>query len=826
MMMPPPRALLLAARPHLLAVGLFWLAVMGYFYPVFLQDKHLIQPDDEQDLMMNERVMQEAAQQQTPIFWNPSIFSGMPTYVALAWESPIVACLHSLFTLHIKPPMGALFTALLCMYLMLLCFSVRPALAVFGAFAFAFSSYHAICFLAGHSERLSTLAYMPLLLGGVHLAFRRQKIALGSLLLVVGLSLQLRANHLQIVYYTLLLLLSYTLFCVIVPLKRRNYPHFFKAGGAMVLAGLLGIATAWGSLSSMYEYARHSIRGEHLLAHPTENETTGLGREYAFAYSFRILEPLTLLIPNFQGGTHAETLPAGSAVDRHLAARGIPPDKRREICTALPTYWGDQPISFPNYAGVTVLALFALGLVWAERRLSVWALVITAFACMLAWGRNFAWLNELLFDHMPFYNRFRSQGFVLCLPILCFPLVATLGLERLLGTSGWRRTFAYPFGGVLLVLAVVFLGSFFFSYQGAADALLTRAGYPRWFLFALQEDRRSLLWWDLLRSLVFLLGLFGVFYLGIRHQWSRLVLVLVLGLAVMADLLSVNARLLSHETAFSTKPLKERYPATPADHYILSHNEEEARVLYMPNPFNDNRACYRHASAGGYHAAKLRRYDDLMRFGMSPQMAQLREERKERSVNFSDLYVLNMLNVGYFIFGEEAEDVLHNPMAYGPAWLAKRIRAVQSPMEEITALRGLPNEYAVVDTTQYALNQLAFPATGAVSLLSHTANRIRYRATLEGAALAVFSEVYYPDWKAHVNGEEQPIYRANYLLRALVLPEGDHDIVFTITPNHYAQKRGITRAANYLLLLLLLLSAGWGLWGGSSKPPAQAKDAL
>ena len=824
-MIPTLRALLLAARPHLLAVALFWLAVMGYFYPVFLQDKYLIQPDDEQDLMMNERVRQEAVQQETPIFWNPSIFSGMPTYVALEWESPVVARLHSLFTLCIKPPMGTLFTALFCMYLMLLCFSVRPALAVFGAFAFAFSSYHVICFLAGHSERLSTLAYMPLLLGGVHLAFRRQKIALGSLLLAVGLSLQLRANHLQIVYYTLLLLLSYTLFCVIIPLKRRDYPHFFRAGGAMMLAGLLGIATAWGSLSSMYEYARHSIRGEHLLARPTGDEATGLDKEYAFAYSFRILEPLTLLIPNFQGGTHTETLPAGSAVDRQLAARGVPPDKRREIRMALPTYWGDQPISFPNYAGVTVLALFALGLVWAERRLSVWALAITAFACMLAWGRNFAWLNEFLFDHMPFYNRFRSQGFILCLPILCFPLVATLGLERLLAAPGWRRTFAYPFGGVLLVLAVVFLGSFFLSYQGAADAILIRAGYPRWFLFALQEDRRSLLWWDLLRSLLFLVGLFGVFHLGIRHKWPHLILIFALGLAVMADLLFVNARLLSHRRAFSAKPLKERYPATPADRYILSRNEKGARVLYVPNPFNDNQACYRHASAGGYHAAKLRHYDDLIRLGIAPQVAQLRDEKEEGSVNFSSLYVLNMLNIGYFIFGEKEEDVLCNPMAYGPAWLARRVHAVQGPAEEISALRGLPNKRAVVvDTTQYALDQLAFPAAGTISLLSHTANRLRYRATLKGAALAVFSEVYYPDWKAYVNGEEYPIYRANYLLRALEPPQGGSRHRLHHPAQALRPEKGDYACGQLPAALALVTVRGLGLMG-SSESPAQGTGA-
>lgn len=798
------------SRPHLLVVCCFWAGVMGYFYPVFLQDKHLRQPDDEQDFMMNAWVMREEAAQGAPVFWNPAVFSGMPTYVGLSWNSPVVDTMRSLLSLYIAQPMGMLFTMLLCTYIMLLCFTVRPILAAVGAFTFAFSTYPTICLLAGHSERLGTLAYMPLLLGGIQLALQHNKVLWGCLLLSVGLSLQLYANHLQIVYYTLILLLSYTLFCVLPTLKKNQLPRFAKTSIYLLLAGLLGVATAWGSLSSIYAYTKHSTRGDHALVTQAAVGKVGLDKDYAFAYSFRWLEPLTLLIPNFQGGTHKETLPAHSAVARSLAIRGISPERSKTILSALPTYWGDQPISFPNYAGATTIALFALGLFLVSRKMMLWALMLTLLTCMLSWGRNFALFNDFLFDHLPFYNRFRSQGFVLCLPILGFTLVGTMGLEKLLSAPRWHKKCWQPLAGVLGMLVFIFLCSFFFSYRGAIDTTLQQAGTPSWFLSALQEDRQSMLWRDLLRSACFVSVLGGVLYASFRYVWHPYAMILLVGGVVMTDLLPINRRLLSPQRAFSDKHLSARHPATPADRHILQHNTQAARVLYMPNPFNDNTACYRHETAGGYHAAKLRRYNDLIQFGIAPQLAQLRTQKSAGAVNFSDFYVLNMLNIGYFIFGEQ--DVQHNPLAYGKAWLAKEVYLVPSAEEELLTLERLKSRHSVViDTTQYSLKRRVFSTEGEVNLLAQNANRMHYNASLDEEALVVFSEIYYPDWKAYVNGEIYPIKRVNYVLRALNLPAGEHDIIFTMAPAHYPQKKWMVWSANYLLLLLLLFTIGHSL---------------
>ena len=816
----PMRVLFVAARPHLLAVVFFGLAVVGYFHPVFLQDKELRQPDDEQDLMMNARVAQERAEQKSPVFWNPAVFSGMPTYVGLVWEAPVVAALRTLFRLRIQQPMGTLFTLLFCTYLMMLCFAVRPSLAVLGALFFAFSTYPIICFLAGHSERLSTLAPMPLLLGGLHLALRRGKIYLGGLLVAVGLSLQLHANHLQIVYYTLLLLLSYTLFCVCPALNRRRLLPFLRGMGCLMLAGLLGMATAWGSLSTLYEYAQHSIRGQPTLIAPHSGKNAGLDKDYAFAYSFRKLEPLTLLVPNFQGGTHAETLSDRSAVAQSLIARNVPHEERQTILAALPTYWGDQPISFPNYAGVTVVALFVLGLVLVERKLALWAVGLLLFSCMLAWGRNFSLLNDFLFDYMPFYNRFRSQGFVLCLPLLCFALVAAVGLEKAWSGGAWEQKFWPPLLGVLCVLVVIFLGSFFFSYRGVSDLMLLHAGYPSWFLSALRADRQSLLWHDLLRSATFFVALTAVLYASAYCRASLHLRVLLVGLVCMIDLLPINLRLLPYHGAFSQKTWEERHPPSPADEYILSRNQEEARVLYVPNPFNDNTPSYRHASAGGYHAAKLRRYNDLIRYGMDPALEGLREQRADYDFSAAEAYVFNMLNVGYFIFGRQKEDVVRNSSAFGRAWLAEQIHFVGSPEEEMNLLRTLQDKGSVVmDTTRYPLKKRLFAtesnavAEGTLVLVEDKANRMRYTAVLPRGGVAVFSEIDYPDWQARVNGKVHPILRVNYVLRALRLPPGTHEIIFSIAPRHYAQKKQITLGAN-LLLLLVLCAVLWRMFGG------------
>jgi hypothetical protein len=691
---------------------------------------------------------------------------------------------------------------------LLLSLKVDYRLSAVGAIAFAFSSYFFIIIMAGHMTKALAIAYLPMVVAAVLYTYRGRML-LGGVLTAVTVALELYANHLQITYYLVLMLILIGLVQFIKDFKANNLMDFSKRSGVLILAALLASATAVTRLSTTMEYGTESTRGKSELTNNLDNKTSGLDKDYATSWSYGIAETFTLLIPNFYGGASQGKLTTDS--ETYQAIKRAP--NAKQLIKQLPLYWGTQPFtSGPTYAGSIVMFLFIFGLIFVKSEMRVWILLATIMSIMLAWGKNFMPLTDLFLDYFPGYNKFRAVSMILVVAEFTLPLLGFVALNKfLLEKDEDYETYSkvkdvraqkvshvsvkskklrslnlafYIVGGLSLIFAL--MPSLFFDFVGGQDANLAKNGWP---IDALQADRAGLLSADAWRSFTFIALTFGAMWMFLKNKISSKYVILIVGVLVLADMWTVNKRYLNDDNFARKSKVQVPYKATAADQQILRDTDPNFRVFNQSvSTFNDASTSYFHKSIGGYHGAKLKRYQELI----------------ENHISKGNMAVLNMLNTKYFITPKGQAQ--QNPGAKGNAWFVNEINIVANADAEIAALDGFkPSNTAIVDTifSEQIIDGLDNIASSIV-LTEYKPNYLKYNSNSTNDGIAIFSEIYYDKgWNAYVNGELKPHFRANYVLRGMKIPAGNHVVEFKFEPAVYHVSEQIALASSVVLLLLL-----------------------
>lgn len=795
-----------ALKKNLLTHGLitlgFLLVTILVHYPTFLSDKQVNQHDVLQGQGGNNQLKQHRSDTGEEALWNPYMFSGMPAYLnGVKYSGDLLKHAYAVIRLGMGHPQGILFISFIGFYILLLCFKVRPLIAAAGALAFGLNGFSMIGIMAGHNAKIAAVALMPLVLAGIHLTFSGKR-WIGFGLTALALGLQIRANHPQITYYLIIIVAAYGINLLFYVLKEKSFKNFGINAALMVLAAVLAVGANYGKLATTLEYSKYTIRGESELA-SDQKASSGLDKEYAFRYSNGIAEPLFLFVPNIFGGSSQQELSTKSAVADALKKGGYNRNQIEQQVKSIPTYWGDQPLTAPYFAGTLTVLFFILGIIILPKNKKIWLISLVIIGIVMSWGKSFPAINDFLFDYLPGYNKFRSVTFTIIITIFAMNLLGFMALEKLMSAE-WdkelkKKVFiAFGIGGGFLLFLVVFSG--IFSFRGAVDSQL-----PDWFIEAIRSDRKSLLVRDALRALLFV-GLGGLTIWLVKTEKAKLNQVLIgLVLIIFIDNFSLTKRFLGAER-FVKNPSKEFFKMTEADKVITQQAGYGDRVLNLQNPFNEARTSYYHESIGGYHGAKIRRYQDLIDYCIQSEMQSAVQSLQSQSLNFSGLQVLNMLNTKFMYAGAERNAVFNNNYANGNAWTVSEAIPVNSPDEEVTMVCSInTKDQALIDQSKFSIPEIA--GSGTIVLEKKTPNKITYSANIRGGnALGIFSEIYYAeDWKATIDGIEADILRANYILRAVEIPTGNHEIIFEFKPKTYFIGNTITLISSALILLIFIV---------------------
>jgi len=771
--------------PHLIVILLFVVISFTYFSPV-LQGKLLDMADITHHKGMSKEVTDFRESTGEEALWTNSMFSGMPAYqISTRSNGNLIQYVAKAISLGIPRPANLLFLYLLGFYLLLLSLKVDYRLSAVGAIAFSFSSYFFIIIMAGHMTKAHAIAYVPMVVAAVLYTYRGRML-LGGVLTALAVALELYANHLQITYYLVLMLILIGLVQFVKDFKANNLTDFSKRSGILILAALLASATAVTRLSTTMEYGTESTRGKSELTNNLDNKTSGLDKDYATSWSYGVAETFTLLIPNFYGGASQGELTTDS--ETYQAIKRAP--NAKQLIKQLPLYWGTQPFtSGPTYAGSIVMFLFIFGLLFVKSEMRVWILLATIMSITLAWGKNFMPLTDLFLDYFPGYNKFRAVSMILVIAEFTLPLLGFVALNKFLTSDSDNKKKPlqlafYIVGGLTLIFALI--PSLFFDFVGGQDANLAKNGWP---IDALQADRAGILSADAWRSFTFITLSFGTMWMFLKNKISSKYVILIVGVLVLTDMWTVNKRYLNDDNFARKSKVQVPYQATAADQQILRDKDPNFRVFNQSvSTFNDASTSYFHKSIGGYHGAKLKRYQELI----------------ENHIAQGNMAVLNMLNAKYFITPKVHAQ--QNPSAMGNAWFVNKINIVANADAEITALdRFNPANSAIVDTRFSEQMIIGLDNTGtSITLAEYKPNYLKYNSTTAKDGIAIFSEIYYDKgWNAYVDGELKPHFRANYVLRGMKIPAGNHVVEFKFEPAVYHVSERIALASSVVLLLLL-----------------------
>jgi len=805
--------------PHLIAILVFLVVTVLFFNPVFFDHMSLDQHDIQQARGSSKSIAdyREATGQEA--LWAPSMFSGMPAYlVSLKWSDGPVSWVKRVGSLFLPHPINNIFLAFLCYYILLLSFGVRPFLAIAGGLAFGLSSYIIVGLGAGHNARIGAIAFMPLVVAGIHLAFSRRWLV-GFAVTALGLALHLRENHLQITYYLVLIVVAYGIVQLVFAYREKQLKSFLQTLLVLVPAAVVAAATFFGQFWAITEYTRYSIRGPSELLRKGQTQVTdGLTKSYAFDYSDGILEPLTLFVPNFYGGSSSNFFVQDQKSETYQALVNSGNEQMsNQLANYTSAYWGAQGLTAPYYAGAIIIFLFVVGILVVDKKWKWWLLSLCALSIALSWGDNFAWFNYLMFDYFPGYNKFRSVTFALVIFLFSAPLLGMMGLEKVMQkelSAEMKKKLLVAFGiaGGFCLLLILFAGMG--SYTRTGEGQL-----PAWFLKALQSDRRSLLRSDAFRSLAFITPIFILLYFNVR-KLSEIGFYAFLIFLMGMDMSMVDKRYFTKDR-FQRKRDNTFFAPNASDEVILK-DTSHYRVYNLQGAWNEARTSYFHYSLGGYHGAKLKRYQDLYDSCISAETRQLMNDAQKGNLDFEKYRVLNMLNAKYLVYGPEATNVIPNPAANGNAWFVREVSLVHSPMEELNALHRVDTKtVAVIDQSKFKVDGAlsAFDSTARIVQQAFSPLAITYTSQSASPGIGVFSEIYYPKgWHAFIDGKETDILRADYVLRALAIPAGQHTIKFTFEPKPYVIGNKITNVANWAVLIIAFGCIAWSVRSETSKP--------
>ena len=785
---------------HFFTIVFFVLVALAYFHPV-LQGKTILQSDIQQyNGMAKEQTDFRDKEGEEP-FWTNSAFGGMPTYqLGARYPHHYVKDLDRLIR-FLPRPADYLFLYFIGFYILLCCLKIDMRLAVLGAIAFGFSTYFIIILGVGHNAKAHAIGYLPVLLGGIMLVFRKNYLW-GFLLTALGMGLEVAANHYQMTYYFMLLVLVLGLVLLIDSIRNKTLGHYFKSVGILLAAVLLGISVNATSLLATKQYADWSTRGPSEITinpdgSPKENKT-GLDREYITQYSYGITESLNLFVPRLYGGATYEDLGSESKTYDYLLEQGLPRTRALEFTSSLPLYWGKQPgTSGPAYIGAIVIFLMIMGMFLIKGPHKWWLLFGSILALLLSWGKNFPGLTNLMIDYFPLYNKFRAVSSIQVILELCFPILAIMGLSHFFreDISKGEKLRALKIAAISAVgLGVVLLiirGMF--SFVGLLDET-----YERYFgeqvVAMIRRDREIVYRDDTLRSLLFVLLSAVVMWLYLKGQVKQLISIILLGLFIAVDLVGIAKRYVNEDQFVRQRVVKQPFQETPLDRQILS-DTSVYRVFDPAEGLNGARTSYFYQSIGGYHAAKPAGMMDLFDFHIYQ--------------NHSE--ILNMLNVRYVIQEDEEGQrrASINPGALGNAWFVESLVPVENANEELSRLNTIElGSEALLNTSKFPeINRFEYIAdtTANIRLEQYRPNHLVYTSSSSETGLAVFSEMYYGHgWNAYIDGILHPHFRVNYVLRAMEIPEGKHRVEFRFEPEIIETGSSIALAGSALLVLILL----------------------
>jgi hypothetical protein len=799
--------------PHGLAVMVFLVVTVLFFNPIFFGGKVLDQHDIQQFRGSSKSILDYRTATGEEALWAPSMFSGMPAYlVSMHWSDGPVIWVKKILSVFLPHPDSNIFLAFLCYYILLLSFGIRPFLAIAGGLAFGLSSYVIIGLGAGHNARIGAITFMPLVMAGIHLTFSNRRF-IGFAVTALGLALHLRENHLQITYYLMLIVVAYGLVQLIYAYREKQIKEFFTSIVILVPAVVVAAGTFFGQFWAITEYTHYSIRGPSELANPNSSEAVdGLSKSYAFAYNYGIWEPASLLIPNFYGGISKEPSFVNDQKSETYKALVNSTDNQlaNQLVNYTSTYWGPGT-GGAYYAGSIIIFLFVVGILLADKKYVWWLVPLSVFSLMISWGDSFSTFNYFMFDYFPGYNKFRSFSFGLIIILFTMPLLGMLGLEKLLKnelTKDVKKKLLIAFGatGGVCLLVLLFAGMGNFTREGEGQL-------PAWFLKALHADRRGMMRDDALRSLAFIFSIFILLYFNVPKKLPALAFYGFLIFMVAMDLSIVDKRYFSNDK-FQRKHDNAFIVPNGADQAILQ-DKSYYRVYNLRSPWIEARTSYFHHSLGGYHGAKLRRYQDLYDSCIIPQTGKLGSDWQAGKPDYEKYGALNMLNAKYIVYGPDANNIIVNPSANGNAWFVREIHQVSSPTEELKATGEVNTKnVAVIDNSKVRAQDLkaTIDSAATVTLKEFTPPLIKYESQSSTEGLVVFSEIYYPKgWHAFIDGKETDILRADYVLRALMVPAGTHQIEFKFEPKPYLIGNRITFASNWAVLLIALGCIGWSV---------------
>ena len=791
--------------PHFLAIIGFITVSLLYFYPV-LQGKKIYQSDIVQYTGMAKEQNDFRAEYNTEPYWTNSSFGGMPTYqLGANYPNDFIGKLDDMLR-FLPRPADYLFLYFLSFYALLLVFRVNPLKAFFGALAFGLSTYLIIILGVGHNAKAHAIAYMPLVVAGFILVFRKKYLH-GGILTMLAVALEINANHFQMTYYLLLFLMVFSVYFLYRLYEEKDLKSLPKIFITFAVAVTLAIGANSTNLLATKEYADFSTRGKsELTINPDgskKTENSALSKSYITEYSYGIGESFNLIAPRLFGGSNAENVGNDSKLYEFVINQGASPSEAEDFVKNVPTYWGDQPIvAAPAYIGAIVFFLAVLALFHDKRKVKYAFAFGAVFSLLLSWGRNFPALTDFFIDYVPMYDKFRAVSSIQVILELCVPVLAIMGLQSFFKNEENRyKSLLYTGITSLGIVVILFFSKGFFNYTSPNDQYYIEAyGKEMGTLFvdALKADRASLYMADLLRSGFFMLVAFGVLWFANKGKIATKNAVLIIGIFMIGDLFFVDKNYVNAKDFVSAREVNEPFQASEADMQILQ-DTTHYRVFEVAGNMSSARASYFHKSLGGYHAAKPRRIQELFDY-------QIAKNNKQ---------VLDMMNVKYIIQSNEKGEQFPtiNPNANGNAWFVSQIQSVNSADEEMKALDKLDTKEVAVrlkDKNEKTY-EISLPfrkdSLATIKLDLYKPNHLKYTSNNTNHGFAVFSEIYYPKgWKATIDGKETPIYRVDYTLRGLEIPKGKHTIEFKFEPE--VVKTGSTIALFSSLAMLLVIVGG------------------
>ena len=786
--------------PHIVSLSLFVVVALMYFNPV-LKGKKISQSDITQHIGMAKEVNDFRKATGEEPYWAESAFSGMPTYpIGTYFPNDYITSLDRLIR-FLPRPADYLFLYFFSFYILLLAFKVDWKIAIVGSLAFGFSTYLIIIFGAGHNSKAHAIAYMPLVLAGIIFIFKKRYL-LGFIVTSIATALEIKANHPQMTYYLLFAILILGIVELIEAIQKNKIKQFITQSSIIIVAMLLAVGVNSSRLLATKEYADVSTRGKTALTiNPdgTKKEvTTGLSKEYITQFSYGKAETFNLFVPRYMGGGTVESLDKRSNTYQYVSS--IAGSKQADGFTKqVYTYWGDQLIvEAPAYIGAVMLFLFFLGVFILKGKYKYWLVASSVFAILMSWGKNFQFLTDFFIDYIPLYNKFRAVSSFQVIAELCIPLLGFLAIREFFfsKTDKEQKQIAlkkalYSSVGLIVIGLLYALSSS--TFDGIRDA--TYSEYEG-LLDAVKADRLSMLYSDSFRSIVLIGVGFVVLWLFLKQQLKYTTSIIAFAVLILFDLVQVNLRYVNADDFKEARAIDKPFKASTADLQILKDKSHYRVANFSTDPFQDGRTSYFHKSIGGYHAAKVGRYQDLIEFQLSKQ----------------NMQVYNMLNVKYFILpGDDGEEVAQqNPDANGNAWFVKNIKYVKTADQEIRALDSTLTKSTVVVNENNIRKKINFSpeldSLAYIKLTEYSLNSLTYDTSSNKDEFAVFSEIYYKHgWNAYLDGVKQPHTNVNYILRGMEIPKGEHIIKFKFEPS-VIKSGSIISLISYALMLLIPLS--------------------